>query len=218
MASGRPSAVGSGCRTGRRSAARSSTCSPRPTTDCRHFTVAAMATTAANGSWSATLPAGPSRLVEAAYPGAANARALALRTGDRDRAREGRSCSACPTASRVGRDRPDHGAAGRRVSTAGRRAGAPTDRPGLGAITTYGVQEHVTGNGRFSTTYTFGAGDASVHRSYWFQIATLPMGGDFPCAPADVRNAGRVLVGGHPTSCSAAPPPPPPAQEASKRR
>ena len=26
---------------------------------------------------------------------------------------------------------------------------------------TYGVQEHVTGNGRFSTTYTFGAGQAS---------------------------------------------------------
>ena len=34
------------------------------------FTEAAVATTAANGSWSARLPAGPSRLVEASYAGA----------------------------------------------------------------------------------------------------------------------------------------------------
>ena len=34
------------------------------------FTQAAVPTTAANGSWSARLPAGPSRLVEAYYAGA----------------------------------------------------------------------------------------------------------------------------------------------------
>jgi hypothetical protein len=64
------------------------------------------------------------------------------------------------------------------------------------AVTTYGVQEHVTGNGRFSATYTFGAGQASVHQSFWFQLASLPMG-SYPYAPAD---SGRryVLVGGHP--------------------
>ena len=50
---------------------------------------------------------------------------------------------------------------------------------------TYGVQEHVTGNGRFTTTYQFGAGDPAAYRSFWFQIATLPMG-DYPYA------AGRV--------------------------
>jgi hypothetical protein len=61
---------------------------------------------------------------------------------------------------------------------------------------TYGVQEHVTGNGRFSTTYTFGVGQPSVHLSYFFQIATLPMG-NYPYIPA---SSGRqtVIVGGHP--------------------
>ena len=52
------------------------------------------------------------------------------------------------------------------------------------------------GSGRFSTTYTFGAGEPSVHRSFWFQIASLPMG-DYPYAPAA---SGRitVVVGSHP--------------------
>jgi hypothetical protein len=65
------------------------------------------------------------------------------------------------------------------------------------SYTTYGVQEHVTGGGRFSTTYTFGAGVPSVYQSFWFQIASLPMG-DYPFSPAD---SGRrtVLVGGHPS-------------------
>ena len=63
------------------------------------------------------------------------------------------------------------------------------------SYTTYGVQEHVTGNGRFSTTYTFGLGDPSVVRSYWFQIASLPMG-DYPWAPSDSGKR-SVLVGGH---------------------
>ena len=61
---------------------------------------------------------------------------------------------------------------------------------------TYGVQEHVTGNGRFTTTYTFGAGYAGIYKSYWFQIATLPMG-DYPYAPA-ASGRRSVLVGGHP--------------------
>ena len=61
---------------------------------------------------------------------------------------------------------------------------------------TYGVQEHVTGNGRFTTTYTFGAGYAGIFKSFWFQIATLPMG-DYPYAPA-ASGRRSVLVGGHP--------------------
>lgn len=48
---------------------------------------------------------------------------------------------------------------------------------------TYGVQEHVTGNGRFAATYTFGAGLPGAIRTFWFQIASLPMGGDYPWAP-----------------------------------
>jgi hypothetical protein len=67
---------------------------------------------------------------------------------------------------------------------------------------TYGVQEHVTGRGRFTTTYTFGAGYAAIHKSYWFQIATLPMG-DYPYAPA-ASGRRSVLVGGHPRRLPAA--------------
>jgi len=76
-------------------------------------------------------------------------------------------------------------------------------RIGFGSsYTTYGVQEHVTGNGRFSTTYTFGVGDPSLYRSYWFQIASLPMG-NYPWQPAASRRI-SVLVGGHPPSPSRA--------------
>jgi hypothetical protein len=58
------------------------------------------------------------------------------------------------------------------------------------------VHAHVVGNGRFSTTYTFGAGNPATHRSFWFQIASLPMG-DYPYAPGNSRRV-TVLVGGHP--------------------
>jgi hypothetical protein len=54
------------------------------------------------------------------------------------------------------------------------------------AVTTYGVHEHVAGNGRFSTSYTFGAGEPSAHRTFWFQVASLPMGA-YPYAPASSR-------------------------------
>jgi hypothetical protein len=73
---------------------------------------------------------------------------------------------------------------------------------------TYGVQEHVTGNGRFTTTYTFGAGYAAIFRSFWFQIATLPMG-DYPYSPS-ASGRRSVLVGGHP--------PPPQRRHKHKRK
>jgi len=37
----------------------------------------------------------------------------------------------------------------------------------------------------------------SVHQRFWFQIASLPMGGDYPWAPSYSRKV-NVLVGGHP--------------------
>ena len=64
------------------------------------------------------------------------------------------------------------------------------------AYNTYGVQEHVTGDGRFSTVATFGPGDPSIYRTYWFQIASLPMG-DYPYAPAASQRV-PVTVGGNP--------------------
>jgi hypothetical protein len=70
-------------------------------------------------------------------------------------------------------------------------------RIGLGrSFTTYGVHGHVTGTGRFTTGYTFGAGDARIHRGYWFQIASLPMG-NYPYAPSSSRRV-SVFVGGNP--------------------
>jgi hypothetical protein len=70
-------------------------------------------------------------------------------------------------------------------------------RIGIGdAKATYGVQEHVAGSGRFTTNYTFGAGEARIHRRYWFQIATLPSG-NYPYAPSS-SNRIYVKVGGHP--------------------
>ena len=61
---------------------------------------------------------------------------------------------------------------------------------------TYGVEEHVTGDGKFSTVASFGPGDPSVLRAYWFQIASLPMG-NYPYAPAASQRV-PVIVGGHP--------------------
>jgi hypothetical protein len=68
-------------------------------------------------------------------------------------------------------------------------------RIGIGSqYTTYGVKIDVTGNGRFKTAYTFGAGPASIGRDYWFQLQALPQD-DYPYAPADSGRAG-VHVGG----------------------
>jgi hypothetical protein len=160
-----------------------------------HFAPAAVVTTAANGSWSAQLPVGPSRLVEAYYAGAPTlepsvsaqvhvivpAKVKLLSVSPRRVAWGG---TVHITGQLVGGYLPPGGALVRL-------------RIGQGSsYQTYGVQEHVTGSGRFTTTYQFGAGDPAAHRSFWFQIATLPMG-DYPYAPA-ASGRRSVLVGGHP--------------------
>ena len=159
------------------------------------FTPTTTATTAPNGSWTATLPAGPSRLVEADYAGG----------GDAQGSVSGTVTEIVPAKVELLKIYPRKVAWGRTIHIVGRLAGGylPADgallrlRIGLGSVhTTYGVHEHVGGDGRFTTTYTFGVGDASVLRSYWFQIASLPMG-DYPYAPANSRKL-SVLVGGHP--------------------
>jgi len=158
------------------------------------FTQAAVVTTAANGTWTATLPPGPSRIVEAVYGG--------------DPTTEGGSS---------GQVRVIVHAKVKLLSVTRRVAWGGTVRitgqllggylPPGGALVrlrigqgssyqTYGVQEHVTGRGRFTTTYAFGAGYAGIFKRYWFQIATLPMG-DYPYAPA-ASGRRSVLVGGHP--------------------
>jgi hypothetical protein len=166
-----------------------------PDNGLERFSQVSVVATASNGTWSLRLPAGPSRLVEAYYAGAA-----ALEPSVSSQARV-----VVPARVKLTRVAPRRVAWGGTVRIVGRLGGGYLPpggalvrlRIGFGsAFTTYGVEEHVAGNGRFSTTYTFGLGDPSIHRTYWFQIASLPMG-DYPWAPAASQRQ-FVLVGGHP--------------------
>jgi hypothetical protein len=166
------------------------------------FSQAAVAITGSSGTWTATLPAGPSRLVEAYYAGGP---ILEPSTSSEVRVR-------VPARIRLVRIWPRRVAWGGTIRITGQLLGGYLPpggalvrlRIGYGsAYTTYGVQEHVLGNGRFSTTYTFGVGDPSIYRVYWFQIATLPMG-NYPYEPAASRRL-TVVVGGQPRVAAARP-------------
>ena len=152
-------------------------------------------TTAANGGWTARLGPGPSRLVEAVYPGGSLT----------EPTMSAQVHVIVPAKVTLIRVFPPRVAWGGTVRIAGQLVGGYLPpggalvrlRIGSGSSsTTYGVQEHVTGNGHFSTTYTFGAGQATSYQRFWFQISSLPMG-SYPFAPG---NSGRryVVVGGHP--------------------
>ncbi len=159
------------------------------------FTQAAAVTSGADGTWSAKLPPGPSRIVQAIYGGAST----------NEPSSSGQIHLIVPAKVKLISARPNRVQWGGTVRITGRLEGGylPAGgalvrlRIGLGStFTTYGVHEHVGGDGRFTTSYTFGAGDPSVHRSFWFQIASLPMG-DYPYAPAASQRR-YVVVGGHP--------------------
>jgi hypothetical protein len=160
-----------------------------------HFTQAAAVTTKANGSWTAQLPPGSSRIVEAEYDGDPTT----------EGAWSGQVHLIVPAKVKLLWVSPARVPWGGTVRITGQLYGGYLPpggalvrlRIGFGsAYTTYGVQEHVTGNGRFTTKYTFGLGDPSVRRTYWFQIASLPMG-NYPFAPA-ASGRRSVTVGGHP--------------------
>jgi hypothetical protein len=165
-----------------------------PDNETGQFTPAVTTTTATNGSWTATLPAGPSRLVEASYAGTANAY---------EPSASGHVHLIVPARVRLLRVMPHRLGWGGTVRITGRLEGGYL--PPGGALvrlrigegsnkTTYGVKTHVTGSGRFTTSYTFGAGQPGFKVRFWFQVASLPMG-NYPYAPA--ASARRyVLVGG----------------------
>jgi hypothetical protein len=162
------------------------------------FSQVAVVTTGPNGSWAATLPAGPSRIIRAVTDGTATI--LPSR---------GQVTTIVPAKVRLLRVWPRRVRWGGTVHLVGQLVGGylPPDgalvrlRIGSGsARLTYGIREHVSGNGRFTTTYTFGLGEPSVLQAFWFQVASLPMG-NYPYAPSDSRRV-TVIVGGHP-----APPP-----------
>ena len=166
--------------------------SPNNGTDA--FTQVTAATTAADGSWSATLPAGPSQIIRAVTDGTSTILPSS-----------GQVTTIVPADIRLQRVWPRHVPWGGTVHLVGQLLGGYLPpggalvrlRIGYGsAYNTYGVQEHVTGDGRFSTVATFGPGDPGIQRTYWFQIASLPMG-NYPYAPAASQRV-PVIVGGHP--------------------
>ena len=166
-----------------------------PDNGSNQFTQAAVVTTAANGTWTAKLPPGPSRIVEAVYDGDPTT----------ESASSGQVRVIVPAKVKLISVSPRRVAWGGTVRITGQLLGGYLPpggalvrlRIGQGrSYQTYGVQEHVTGNGRFTTIYSFGAGYAGIYKSYWFQIATLPIG-DYAYAPA-ASGRRSVLVGGHP--------------------
>jgi hypothetical protein len=166
-----------------------------PDNGSNQFTQAAVVTTAANGTWTAKLPTGPSRIVEAVYDGDPTT----------ESASSGQVRVIVPAKVKLISVSPRRVAWGGTVRITGQLLGGYLPpggalvrlRIGQGrSYQTYGVQEHVTGNGRFTTIYSFGAGYAGIYKSYWFQIATLPIG-DYAYAPA-ASGRRSVLVGGHP--------------------
>jgi hypothetical protein len=182
-----------GTSTGTALAGRSVQVFTAPDNGSQQFTQAATATSAADGSWSAQLPPGPSRIVEAVYAGDATT----------ESATSSQVHVIVPAKVRLLSVTPRRVPWGGTVRIVGRLLGGylPTGgalvrlRIGEGSrYTTYGVAEHVTGDGRFTTSYTFGVGDPSLRRSFWFQLASLPMG-NFPWAPAS-SNKRTVTVGG----------------------
>jgi hypothetical protein len=161
-----------------------------------NYHLATTATTAANGTWSARIGRGPSRLIRAYYPGPAQFQA----------AESAPVTLLVPAKIRLLRITPSKVAWGGTVRITGRLEGGYIPPGGTlvrlrigegSAAATYGVREHVGGHhGLFTTTYTFGAGEPAVHRAFWFELASLPMG-NYPYAPAD-SNRRTVTVGGHP--------------------
>lgn len=159
------------------------------------FTPLTTVTTARDGSWTAIVPPGPSRVIRAVTNGTPTILPSS-----------GQVTTIVPADIKLVSVWPRHVAWGGTVHLVGQLFGGYLPpggalvrlRIGYGsAYNTYGVQEHVTGDGRFSTVATFGPGDPSIYRTYWFQIASLPMG-DYPYAPAASQRV-PVTVGGNPS-------------------
>jgi len=159
------------------------------------FNQIAVVTTSADGTWMARLPAGPSRIIQAVTDGTATLLPSS-----------GQVTTIVPAKVRLLKVWPRHVGWGGTVHLVGQLLGGYLPpggalvrlRIGFGSTyNTYGVEEHVMGDGRFSTVASFGPGDPSVHRTYWFQIASLPMG-NYPYAPAASQRV-TVHVGGHPS-------------------
>lgn len=155
-----------------------------PNNGLGHWTVAAVVATASDGQWSAHLPAGPSRLVEAVY------------AGDSTSLPSASSTIHLVVPARVKIHITTRSTRwGGTIHISGRVLGGyiPAGKLLRLRIGVAGVREtvgipNVRRNGRFHTTWTFAPGRGVVR--YWFSISTLNEG-DYPYAPASSR---RVYV------------------------
>jgi hypothetical protein len=155
------------------------------------FTQMGVVTTKADGSWTARLPAGPGRLVAAAYNGSTTTEpsvSFPVRL-------------VVPAKLRL-RIRPTQTRWGGTVRISGRVLGGyiPVGkflrlRIGIAGIKqTFGVSD-VRPNGSFRTTFKFAPGSGTVR--YWFSVSTLREA-DYPYAPASSRRV-TVTVGSRPS-------------------
>jgi hypothetical protein len=151
------------------------------------FSQAATAMTAANGGWTASLPAGPSRLIEAVYDGGPATEAAV----------SGQVRLIVPAKLKV-KIKPIKVQWGKRIVIGGRILGGyiPANpqavsqllrlRIGVKGIhisQTAGIPD-VDRAGNFRTAYCFGPGRGVVH--YWFSVSTLRET-DYPFQPASSR-------------------------------
>lgn len=162
----------------------------------------ATVTTSASGTWTATVPAGPSRLIEAVYSGSATEEPASSAPVTLTVPARIRLLSVTPRVPWGGT-----------VQIAGKLSGGYLPpggafvrlRYGYGrhARSTFGVIQHVTGSGRFATSFTFGPGPARLLARYWFSASLLAQP-DYPFAAASSPRR-YVLVGGHPRVISSPP-------------
>ena len=159
------------------------------------FAQAAAVTTGPNGSWTATLPPGPSRIIEASYPGSPT---ILPATGS--------ATVITPAKIVLTSVTPDRTPWGSRVKITGRVLGGyiPSSskllRLDLGIVGIPGLSKiqgipNVSPDGTFTTTYKFGRYQGVVR--FWLQVSSLPEA-DFPWAPA--RSKRWIVTVGVPVS------------------
>jgi hypothetical protein len=152
------------------------------------FAPAVATATGVDGKWTATLPAGPSRLIHAVYGGAATI-LPATGTATETVAAKVQLTSVTPTRLPWGKS----------VRISGRVLGGyiPPDskllRLDIGVVGLSKIQgiPDIAPDGRFSVTYTFDQGRGVV--PFWFRVSTLREA-DFPYAPGRSRRV-KVIVG-----------------------
>jgi hypothetical protein len=159
----------------------------------QQFTPFATVTTGANGAWTTSVPAGPSRLIEAVYGGDGTEEptvSAPVKLTVPAKIRLLRVTRRVPWGGTVrivgqlyGGYLPPGGALVRLRYGFGRRARA-----------TFGVVQHVTGDGRFATSFTFGPGAPGIKEKFWFSASLLGHP-DYPFAPASSPRR-YVVVGG----------------------